>query len=65
MSYSTKDEEFARRLHSCMRDSNMQVWFALEDLRGGSKLHEQLFDAIQIHDRLLLVLSEHSIQSEW
>jgi hypothetical protein len=43
----------------------MRVWFAPEDLKGGRKLHEQLFEAIQIHDRLLIVLSEHSIQSEW
>jgi hypothetical protein len=43
----------------------VRVWFAPEDLKGGKKLHEQLFEAIQIHDRLLIVLSEHSIQSEW
>src|ERR1035438_3789953 len=65
ISYSSKDEEFARRLHSRMREANMRVWFAPEDLKGGKKLHEQLFEAIQIHDRLLIVLSEHSIQSEW
>jgi hypothetical protein len=65
ISYSTKDEEFARRLHSRMREANMRVWFAPEDLKGGEKLHEQLFEAIQIYDRLLIVLSEHSIQSEW
>src|SRR5205814_6046947 len=65
ISYSTKDDEFARQLHSRMRMAGMRVWFAPEDLKGGKKLHEQLFEAIQIHDRLLLVLSEHSIQSEW
>jgi hypothetical protein len=65
ISYSTKDEAFARRLHSRMREANLRVWFAPEDLKGGKKLHEQLFEAIQLHDRLLLVLSEHSIQSEW
>ncbi len=42
----------------------MRVWFAPKDLKGGKKLHEQLFEAIQIHDRLLIVLSEHDIQSE-
>lgn len=65
ISYSSRDEEFTRRLHSRMRDAHMRVWFAPEDLKGGRKLHEQLFDAIQIHDRLLLVLSENSMQSEW
>jgi hypothetical protein len=65
ISYSTKDEIFAKRLHTRMREANMRVWFAPEDLKGGKKLHEQLFEAIQIHDRLLIVLSEHSIQSDW
>ena len=43
----------------------MRVWFAPEDLAGGKKLHEQLFSAIQINDKLLLVLSAQSLQSEW
>ena len=43
----------------------MRVWFAPEDLKGGKKLREQLFDAIQLNDRLLLVLSDHSILSDW
>jgi hypothetical protein len=33
--------------------------------KGGDKLYEQLFRAIQLYDKLLLILSENSIQSEW
>jgi hypothetical protein len=65
ISYSTKDEEFAKRLHSRLRDAKVRVWFAPEDIKGGVKLHEQIERAIQIHDRLLIVLSENSLQSEW
>lgn len=65
ISYSTKDEEFAGRLYSRMRDEKLRVWFAPEDIQGGRKLHEQIERAIQIHDRLLIVLSENSMQSEW
>jgi uncharacterized protein YjbI with pentapeptide repeats len=65
ISYSTKDEEFARRLHERMRAEKLRVWFAPEDVQGGKKLHEQIERAIQVHDRLLLVLSENSIHSEW
>jgi hypothetical protein len=65
ISYSHKDEEFAKRLHSRMRQERLRVWFAPEDVKGGQKLHEQLERAIQMHDRLLLVLSESSMQSEW
>lgn len=48
-----------------MRDEKLRVWFAPEDIKGGEKLHEQLERAIQLHDRLLIILSEHSMQSEW
>lgn len=65
ISYSTRDEEFARRLYSRMRDAKLRVWFAPEDMKGGRKLYEQIERAIQLHDRLLLVLSEDSMQSEW
>lgn len=65
ISYSHKDEEFAQRLHSRLRDAQIRVWFAPEDVKGGEKLHEQIEQAIQIHDRLLIVLSENSLQSEW
>lgn len=65
ISYSTKDEEFARRLYSRMRDEHLRVWFAPEDVKGGEKLYEQIERAIQLHDRLLLVLSESSLQSKW
>ena len=43
----------------------MRVWFAPEDLKGGDKLLPQIDRAIQVHDRLLLVLSEQSLKSEW
>jgi hypothetical protein len=65
ISYSHQDEEFAKRLHSRLRDAHTRVWFAPEDIRGGQKLHEQIDRAIQIYDRLLIVLSENSLRSEW
>jgi TIR domain/Pentapeptide repeats (8 copies) len=65
ISYSTKDEEFANRLHSRLRDAKARVWFAPEDIKGGEKIYEQIERAIQLHDRLLLVLSENSLRSNW
>lgn len=65
ISYSSKDDEFARRLHGKMRDEKLRVWFAPEDMQGGKKSIEQIDRAIQVNDRLLLVLSKHSMNSEW
>src|SRR6185295_18350934 len=58
-------EQFSQRLHSRMRDEKLRVWYAPEEMKGGKKLHEQIFSAIQIHDKLLRVLSENSMKSEW
>jgi hypothetical protein len=65
ISYSSKDQEFCRRLHSRMRAEHLRVWFAPEDVKGGEKLGEQIDRAIQMHDRLLIVLSEESLKSKW
>jgi len=65
ISYSHKDNEFAQRLHSRLRDAGLRVWFAPEDVKGGLKMFEQVDEAIEMHDRLLLVLSEHSLRSSW
>jgi TIR domain-containing protein len=48
-----------------MRGEKLRVWFAPEDMQGGKKLIEQIDRAIQVDVRLLLVLSEHSMNSEW
>lgn len=34
-------------------------------MRGGLTIYEQIDTAVQIHDRLLLILSENSMSSEW
>ena len=43
----------------------MRCWFAPKDVKGGQKLHEQIDLAIRLHDKLLLILSEESMRSEW
>jgi hypothetical protein len=65
ISYSTKDQEFAQRLHADLQAKGVRCWFASHDIKGGRKLHEQIDEAIRLHDRLLLILSEHSMSSEW
>jgi hypothetical protein len=65
ISYSHKDEEFAQRLHCRLRDKGLRVWYAPEEMKGGRKIHEQIYDAIHVHDKLLLVLSPQSMGSEW
>jgi hypothetical protein len=65
ISFSTRDEDFAKRLHARMRQEKLRVWFAPEDMKGGEKLNQQIETAILVNDRLLLVLSEESMRSSW
>ena len=65
ISYSTKDQEFAERLHADLQAKGVRCWFAPEEMKGGRKLHEQIDEAIRLHDKLLLILSEHSMSSPW
>jgi len=65
ISYSGKDQEFADRLYESLQSKGVRCWFAPHDVKGGEKLHEQIDQAIRLHDKLLLILSEHSMSSEW
>src|ERR1039457_4458253 len=65
ISYSHKDDEFCRRLHSRMQQEGLRVWFAPEEMKGGKRLHDQIDEAIRVYDKLLVVLSEGSMGSEW
>ena len=65
ISYSSADENFCRRLHGRLQDAELRVWFAPHDIQGGRKIHEQIDQAIRVYDKLLLVLSPHSMESPW
>jgi uncharacterized protein YjbI with pentapeptide repeats len=65
ISYASRDEAFARRLHADLQDKGVRCWFAPEDLKIGAKILDTLDEAIRLRDKVLLVLSEASIASEW
>ncbi len=65
ISYSHMDRAFAERLYSRMQLAGLRVWFAAEDIKAGAKVYDQVSDAISRHDKLLLVLSANSMQSQW
>ena len=65
ISYSAKDQEFAERLHADLQNKGVRCWFAPEDIKGGEKVIDQIDNAIRLHDKLLLILSPHSMESQW
>lgn len=65
ISYSSKDEDFAKRLHTDLQDNGVRCWFAPRDMKTGDPVRPTIDEAIRIRDKLLLVLSEHSLESNW
>ena len=65
ISYSSKDQAFADRLHADLQARGVRCWFAPHDIQGGRKAHEQIDEAIKVYDKLLLILSDASMSSNW
>lgn len=65
ISYATADQLFAERLYADLQAKGVRCWFAPHDIAGGKKVHEQIDEAIRLHEKLLLILSPASMASEW
>ena len=65
ISYSSQDQGFAERLHADLEAKGVRCWFAPLDLRAGDKFPNRIEENIRTYERMLLVLSQHSIGSPW
>ena len=65
ISYSSKDQKFAERLCADLQDKGVRCWFAPHDLLIGAKIWDAIDEAIKLRDKLLLILSENAINSDW
>jgi len=65
ISYSSKDDDFAKRIHADLQGKGVRCWFAPHDLPIGGKILDEIDAAIRLRDKVLLILSEHSIGSDW
>lgn len=65
ISYSSKDEAFAKRLHADLQDNGVRCWFTPEDMKIGDKIRDRIDESIRVYDKLLLIFSENSLNSTW
>jgi len=65
ISYSSKDHDFASRLHADLQTHGVRCWFAPKDMPIGAKIRDALDDAIRDVGKVLLILSESSLASGW
>lgn len=65
ISYSSDDRDFVEILYSDLQKSGVRCWFAPKDMKIGDRIRTRIDDSIWSHDKLLLVLSESSVSSQW
>lgn len=65
ISYSSKDQEFAERLYADLQAKRVRVWYAPHDMPIGARIRPTIDESIRVFDKLLLVLSETSVNSQW
>ena len=65
ISYSNKNRSFVERLYADLQSVGVRCWLAPEDLKIGKSSRLKIDESIRLYDKLLLVLSEDSIQSSW
>jgi uncharacterized protein YjbI with pentapeptide repeats len=65
ISHSTTDREFAEHLYVDLQNAGVSCWFAPEHLKIGDPFRQRIDESIRLHDKLLLILSQGSVNSQW
>jgi uncharacterized protein YjbI with pentapeptide repeats len=65
ISHSEKDLEFTEKLYADLQNNGVRCWFASEDMKIGKKTWDSIYHYIRMRDKILLILSEDSISSDW
>ena len=65
ISCSQRDEAIAQRLWSDLQTNGVRCWCSFHDLSAGDTMLSVADGSIRCNDKLLLIFSESSVQSEW
>ena len=65
ISYSSRNQDFAERLYADLQSKAVRCWYAPEDLKIGDKFRVRIDESIRMHEKLLLILSKDSVESQW
>src|SRR5580658_10847123 len=65
ISHSSLDDALVRELHSTLADLKQEAWIDSRELRAGDPLSPEIQKAIEESSAVAVVVSPHSLQSEW
>ncbi len=65
ISYATKDHEFAELLYADLQSRGVRCWLVPEQMKIDDEVYSPFGESGRVYDKLLLILSEHSVASRW
>jgi TIR domain len=65
ISFSNQDQAFVEQLYADLQLKGVHCWYAPKDLKTGDFFWDRIDESIRSYDKLLLVLSQHSVESSW
>jgi hypothetical protein len=63
--HSSEDKPFVRRLASQLSSKGIKVWLDEAEINIGDSLSEKIGSAINEMSYFVIILSDHSISSQW
>ena len=65
ISYTGKNEEFAHKLYEDLQANGVKCWLAPKKLNKRDRNHKIIDSAVKLHDKVILILSEDSLEKDW
>jgi uncharacterized protein YjbI with pentapeptide repeats len=65
ITYSKKNEEFAHKLYEDLQTHGVRCWLSTEKLKRRDRNRTVIRSAVDLHDKLVMILSESSIEGNW
>lgn len=65
LSHSSFDRESAADLASVLRDHKLNVWYSDTNIQNAAQWHDEIGKALKRCDWFVVLLSPHSVASEW
>lgn len=65
LSHSSKDRDFVLRLARMLKDHKVRYWYSAAHIVGAKQWHDEIGRALGRCDWFLIVLTPHSVRSQW
>ena len=65
LSHSSEDRRFVSRLEKVLRKNRIRYWHSPRHILAAEQWHDEIGEALDRCDWLLVVLSPNSVRSEW